>query len=631
MSAGFGPCRPPVRLRIGVTGHRPGAKLPPAVIPAVEASVAAVFEHLSKALGQAVGEARWAFGAAAPQLVVVSALAEGADRIVAAAGLVAGASLEVVLPSPRAIYQRDFKAAPSKAEFRGLLDKASCVFELDDLRGPLGGKRGYEAAGLVTLAHADLLIAIWDEGEAAGIGGTASIVEQAVKEGAPVLLINPASPRDVRLLWTGDMDLPPGEVRVEALARRPAMGALAQVLKILVAPPVEDESGDDLRVFYRQPVRRRWGWPLYSIFLALLGVRPLRRSDFVHQVDDGRGALEWRALMTEPDRGDPLTDIVCETLSPAIAAPDGLAVRYGEFYRSAFIFNYLAAALAVVCAVTGMVAELPWLGLDEGQKLAFKAVLIVLEIGLIGAILAVFSMGARRGWHRSWLNYRRAAEWLRHLRILSLVGARIPIGRPRYTPALQGAHGAGAEQSDWVGWYVRTMERLLPLPNRVVDAGYMTAVRKAVIEAELTPQVGYNRVNSHRMMQVEHRLHVNGVALFWAPALVGLAFLGAYGLYVWRGLSWAEQMRFVVTGLTAALPAFGAALNAIRVQGDFETVAERSAATAARLAAIRTALESEPLEFARLADRVQRAAEVMSADLSEWRTLFRARPLSLPA
>jgi hypothetical protein len=67
------------------------------------------------------------------------------------------------------------------------------------------------------------------------------------------------------------------------------------------------------------------------------------------------------------------------------------------------------------------------------------------------------------------------------------------------------------------------------------------------------------------------------------------------------------------------------------VQGDFETVSERSGATAARLVAVRAALESEPLEFPRLADRAQRAAEVMSVDLSEWQTLFRTRPLSLPA
>jgi hypothetical protein len=113
--------------------------------------------------------------------------------------------------------------------------------------------------------------------------------------------------------------------------------------------------------------------------------------------------------------------------------------------------------------------------------------------------------------------------------------------------------------------------------------------------------------------------------------VVGGVFLITFGVQWATGWKWAETIRFFVTGLTAAFPTFGAALNAVRVQGDFETVGERSAATAARLATVRAALESEPLEFPRLADRTQHAAEVMSVDLAEWQTLFRTRPLSLPA
>jgi len=42
-------------------------------------------------------------------------------------------------------------------------------------------------------------------------------------------------------------------------------------------------------------------------------------------------------------------------------------------------------------------------------------------------------------------------------------------------------------------------------------------------------------------------------------------------------------------------------------------------------------LAEEPLEFARLADRVQKTSDIMMVDLEEWQTVFRARPLSLPA
>ena len=85
------------------------------------------------------------------------------------------------------------------------------------------------------------------------------------------------------------------------------------------------------------------------------------------------------------------------------------------------------------------------------------------------------------------------------------------------------------------------------------------------------------------------------------------------------------------TFLTALLPTLGAALGAIYAQGDFKTVAEQSKRTANRLVAIDKILADEPLDFARLADRVQKTSDIMMMDLEEWQTVFRARPLSLPA
>ena len=230
------PMRPNVRLRVGVTGHRPGPKLPDEAHAAIAKTVRRVFEALSTQLPPTMADLRWAFGPDEARLGVVSSLAEGADRIVAEAGLGAGASLEVVLPSTRAVYEEDFETEASKIEFRDLVARAQSVFELDRPGGRLDRKRGYEAAGLVMLAHTDILIAVWDEGEAAGIGGTANIVAQAVIEGAPVFLINPNAPDRVRLLWIGDLDLPPSHVRIEDLPERDALLLAPKVLLRLDRP-----------------------------------------------------------------------------------------------------------------------------------------------------------------------------------------------------------------------------------------------------------------------------------------------------------------------------------------------------------------------------------------------------------
>jgi hypothetical protein len=157
-------------------------------------------------------------------------------------------------------------------------------------------------------------------------------------------------------------------------------------------------------------------------------------------------------------------------------------------------------------------------------------------------------------------------------------------------------------------------------------------VRRALTQTELDEQIAYNQKNAHRMEQAEERLHVIGYALFAIPALICLTFLLVYVVVdLGHHMDVTHQARFYVTQLSAICPSFGAALNAIRMQGDFDTVARRSTATEGRLIAIRDALNEPGLDFARLADLIQKSAEVLGADVAEWRTLFRTRPLSLPA
>ena len=86
-----------------------------------------------------------------------------------------------------------------------------------------------------------------------------------------------------------------------------------------------------------------------------------------------------------------------------------------------------------------------------------------------------------------------------------------------------------------------------------------------------------------------------------------------------------------LTFLTALLPTLGAALGAIHAQGEFKTLAEQSARTAKRLAAIGTILSEEEPSYARMVDRVGKTSDVLMAELREWHTIFRTRPLALPA
>jgi hypothetical protein len=125
-------------------------------------------------------------------------LAEGADRIVAHAGLALGADLQCPLPFLAAEYCHDFEDAASRDEFHNLLAKASAVFQIEGSRAR--EDESYERVGRMVVEQSDLLIAIWDGEPAAGRGGTTQIVEEALAQHTPVVWLNASEPKDPCIL-----------------------------------------------------------------------------------------------------------------------------------------------------------------------------------------------------------------------------------------------------------------------------------------------------------------------------------------------------------------------------------------------------------------------------------------------
>lgn len=166
----------PLCLRIAVTGHRKLAEGDPALTDAVDAALDRI-------------EVRRRAGTAATPvgLTVVTALAEGADRIVARRAMLRGASMEVVLPMPCDDYLTDFESAASRDDFNSLLKQAATITEL---AGSAGRDRAYERAGRVIVDRSDVVLALWDGLAARGRGGTAEIVSYARQQGVPVVRLS---------------------------------------------------------------------------------------------------------------------------------------------------------------------------------------------------------------------------------------------------------------------------------------------------------------------------------------------------------------------------------------------------------------------------------------------------------
>lgn len=591
-------------LRIGVTGHRIGAKFSDAAAAEVRKTIDRLLADMARLAGEAVARDAWAFVSATPVLSTVSALAEGSDRIIAEAGLAAGHGLNVILPFERGDYRNDFETAESRAAFDSLLARAGAVFELDGNRATAA--RAYEAAGLLMLANADIVIAIWDQLPADGVGGTALIVEHAVAEGVPVILIDPRAPSEASILWRADLALPTARTGIEDVPRRALEALLPEMISLMLAPPEGDERSAFQALLAEKP--RRWNIAIaYPLLLFLVGVRQIRLSDLRAPDHRQDSAVRWRDYLDGDARNKVLASVVTGDLLSAYSFADHFSIRYAQIYRSAYVFSYSAAAGAVLLALSSLLLPL-----------RLKPELLLSEIILIVAILLVIWRGGQNQWHRRWLEYRRLSETLRHLRILALMGAAARLDRPGNRASR--SHG-------WISWYARVLEREIPVPNLVVNAAYMAAVRDAVRAAELKTQIDYNRHNALAMHKAGERLHVAGTLLFWTTFALCLVYL----FICLFAPELAHAYREWAVVLTALFPTVGAAINAIRAQGDFQSVAERSRETALSLETLDLALAEEPLEFARLADRIEKAADVLMADVAEWHVLFRTLPLSLPA
>ena len=121
-------------------------------------------------------------------LVVVSALAEGADRLVVRECLRRnGAVLAAILPLPIERYEEDFVTPSSLQAFADLLAVATSVQIAEAMPTR---DQAYERAGQMVVEQSDIVIAIWDGLDAAGRGGTADTVAFAHTRGVPVIRID---------------------------------------------------------------------------------------------------------------------------------------------------------------------------------------------------------------------------------------------------------------------------------------------------------------------------------------------------------------------------------------------------------------------------------------------------------
>jgi hypothetical protein len=594
-----GPPRLPFVLSVGVTGHRADV-LPPGSVGPLRSRIRDVLLLVAEAGRDLLQKEQDCFAPLPPRMRFVSPIADGADQIAAEVALDLGWELQAVLPFGRAEYRASLANSGARERFDKLLGRATCALELPgDKDRELDA---YVMTGRATVAHCDMLIAVWDGLPPRGRGGTGEVVQLAITRGTAVIHLPPESDAPARLLWSAydpTVPTPADEPTVERPLDRPDMDALLQGL---LMPPPDEQEQDFLKRFTHERLRHIRARIEYPLLLAAAGVGRFGAKDFANKHCEAQIRDEWRRYREGCAEAHQISAPI-DLLEQAYSWADRLATHFAQTYRSGHIFNFLLGGVAVCLGLSAFMA--PHL------KFEFAA----LEVVITFAIILNAQIGSRLEWHRRWLDYRQLAERLRPMRSLKLLGIAAPDPPGTETNPVP---------KRWIDWYASGIWRAMGCPAGSLDGPRASRLAEAIAEYEVAPQVGYHERHAHQIDMLDHRLGSIGTLLFGATLIVSIATL--VGLAI--GAAFVSRYGSWFTLISAGFPALGTAVFGIRFQADFGGDALRSLATANTLGQIEQELRKD-VPLSRAADLAEQAARIMLADLDEWRLVNQQRDLSV--
>ena len=589
--------RPPLALRIGVTGSR---CLHPEQMLRLRQPVARVLATLRDHVGRLAVEAP-AVGAyaasACPTLHIISPLAEGADRLVAEEARALGYRLMAPLPFAREEYEKDF--APVTAGFDEFI-KSAQVFALD------GGRHAnetasYEAAGRFVVRNCDLLIAIWDGQPARGRGGTEEIIRFAAGARVPIWWIDLTGIARL-VLRSHDLLIHPAKRDGDAEA------ALLAYVEQIVLPPIApgpDRHGPIGRLaHYAAQLTGRKEAPLQ----AYLNERVRRSSRGFGRIYEAvYGLLASKALRSSLSPSPAAGDAWWQR---HYARADALSVCYGDLYRSSYVVIIILAFLALAVSALGSRIEV-----DGAPALAMFVELLLLLV--IAGLVGLNYLGR---WQERWITYRLLAELCRKQMVLAPLGRMLPgVEVTRSAAAAGGRHQAEPWREAWVSWYFLALQRAAPLP----EGGAAAAVKRALAAARdlVDRQLDYHGRRQHRAHRAERRLNALG-EMFFVLTVAGLT-IGLVSHVAGTSVGkWIEASAIVISGASASFVG-------LRAYSEFGLLVRQSQRMEALMTEMKEEIEAldleAPLASQRLGAVLHRLAMAMMQEVSGWVELFRLK------
>ncbi len=477
---------PRLTVAIGVTGHR---KLPPG-------SEAGLRQRVADVLGSIVGEVEklarscrqeplhGLYSDEAPRFVLLSALAAGADCLVAEEALRLGFELHVPLPMAEEEYARDFEDEASLARFRALLHSEPRPRVLEICAANPERGHAYADAARAMLNHSDIVLALWDGIGTDFVAGTAATLDMAATMHIPALHLHPDAAQPIRLLNDG------------FCSAEWEKGLNAHLRSILL-PQAQQGSGGDLdfaRICSAQQAIRMPLMPNLEKWVAhLFGVIPQRGQQAKEAVAAPRETSPWQ---------------------PCFQWFDHLSNAYSVRYRSCLVLRFAAPVAAIFFLVLALNGPSWWGKLDTATAWGIDllvATFFVLQIVLLFSTIVLEGLDRRVLWHKKFFSYRVMSELFRQTKQLWPVG---------YCNVRNKARTYSGNTQRWTTWYYRAMARHEGMPDARVDEGYLSTWMEKLNRDFVLDQIAYHSNRQKREGLLSNRLFRMGMLLFILSIIV---------------------------------------------------------------------------------------------------------------
>ncbi len=620
------PARPAPVFRVGITG----ARKPADGIARLRDRVQEVFDLIEGELAHLANQkdARDAYAPAAdgklrPRIVVLSPLAEGADRLVAEVARDRGHGLYVPMPFARETYRRDFAETPGSADdFDRLAAYAGPgLLELDGARDDIAARRydqarSYEAVGRHVVHNCDLLIAIWDGGPPRGRGGTFDTVRHATETGVPVWWIDSHDPAAAPV-WLDEMTEPrtsPGA--------RPACAALSAYMRRLILPP---EAG--------HPHRHSF---LERIVDAVRGRQPPPHLFYLDSRVPHRSARIWRThrwflaatARFQPAPSDPPrpTDPVAAYWHDCREAAGRRANEYALRYRSVYVLVFGLIALSISLAAMSLAfPHCAWL----------ERVLAPAELACLIGVGWLVGQNIRHDWHERWIDYRLLAELCRKQQALAPMGWSLP-GRAVATLVEEESDAHERDRAAWVPWLFGAVMRAAPLPAGAFTGETLKEPLRLAQDDLIDNQRRYHEGRRTQYSRAGTLLVRTGEALFFAVVLLAgwktWHILTLHHTDAAHGAPAQPSPLMTLVGLACViLPTVASAMVGVRAYAELQLLATQSRHMAAIMERASARLESlkarldEPLASQELGTVTHVVATNMLQEVDGWARMFRMK------